>query len=525
MSIEFNDAVSFLEDRTIGGAYTDDQMTVVEEKAAMVGKTVFERNFRNSEPSLVSRDFCSLKTNTPKMPDFSSVTDPKDRTALIGVLQLFLDREQFYEENVLSGGPLHDAKTIESLMVNGFDLNTPNNCGEPLMLTAMRLGHIKTVQLLLNAGADTSPVNDQGRSVIHYALDREIAELLLEAGADPYILVDNGDTLLHLHVECPQMVELWLRTGLNPNAKNAAGTTPLDIALGKNCAWSVELLLAGEATLSEERLARELQRAKEECNDNMLRVLLAFEQDQKGLANTAEKEAIALLNAAISSRKPEVVRQLLESGIDPNSDTFLSRSFWFRSCEETALLLIEAGANPNALNKNGVLPFYEALFYGFNEAAALLLKLGTDLNQIKLPFGTTPLALAITMGAMEIVDLLLDLGTDIDPPKNTLAQSPLTMMLNMCDMEDLSNIARFYRLLALGADPNRRDLMGDTPLTDAIEYGLRRTVLLLLEAGADPCVANRNGNTPLTLAKESGDKHIIWMIERALSKKLRKPVF
>lgn len=514
MSIEFNDAISSLEDRAISGVHTDNQMTAVEEKTAVVGATIFEKE-RHSEHPLTSRDFCSLDTNIPKMSGLLPDPNLDGATAHIGTLELFSDKNSSPQKSVSFTDCLYDIDALKSLIAIGADLNAPDRDGDTPLILAMRWGDIDAIPLLLNAGADVSPIDHWGKAAIHYARDPEVAELLLNAGADPHVLADNGNTLLHVHAEYPQMVELWLRTGLNPDAKDSYGTTPLDIALRKNYAWSAELLLDGGATLSEEQLVQELYDAIERRNGNIVGMLLAFEQDRKGLRDAAEKEAVALLNAAISSRQPKVVKQLLDAGIDPNGDAFLGRSFWYSSCEETALLLIEAGADPNVADKEGILPLHGALWSGFNKAAALLLEKGADPNKADAPFGSTPLIIAIGNEAMEIVDLLLDLGADLNL-REIDGDSPLSRMLWMRNMKDPSDIKRFARMLELGADPNWRVDLERTPLMNAIKYGQKSVIPLLLEAGANPCFGDKDCNTPLSLAERSEDKEIIQMIKDQL---------
>jgi ankyrin repeat protein len=58
-------------------------------------------------------------------------------------------------------------------------------------------------------------------------------------------------------------------------------------------------------------------------------------------------------------------------------------------------------------------------------------------------------------------------------------------------------------LLDQGADINDRDVVGDTPLMEAIWIGVPELVELLIERGADLKVVNGQGKTTLDLALES----------------------
>jgi hypothetical protein len=64
--------------------------------------------------------------------------------------------------------------------------------------------------------------------------------------------------------------------------------------------------------------------------------------------------------------------------------------------------------------------------------------------------------------------------------------------------------ARLIRLLASGADPDRRDQDGRPALLLAVTSGQARAVETLLRGGADPDAATRSGWTPLHEAAETG---------------------
>ena len=68
-------------------------------------------------------------------------------------------------------------------------------------------------------------------------------------------------------------------------------------------------------------------------------------------------------------------------------------------------------------------------------------------------------------------------------------------------------------LLDGGADPNKANENGETPLRQAAEDGHQDVVKLLLDKGADPDKADRDGYTPLQLATEYGHIDIIQLLD------------
>lgn len=66
-----------------------------------------------------------------------------------------------------------------------------------------------------------------------------------------------------------------------------------------------------------------------------------------------------------------------------------------------------------------------------------------------------------------------------------------------------------------GADVNKRDESGNTPLICTCLKGARDLVKLLLDAGADANLPNQRGRTPLHFAAESGNAQIIALLAEA----------
>lgn len=75
------------------------------------------------------------------------------------------------------------------------------------------------------------------------------------------------------------------------------------------------------------------------------------------------------------------------------------------------------------------------------------------------------------------------------------------------------DVRAMHQALAAGADPNRGDDAGYTPLHVAIQERWTEAVALLLENGADPNQGDAHGNVPLwTAVRTSGGDHRILML-------------
>lgn len=267
---------------------------------------------------------------------------------------------------------------------------------------------------------------------------------------------------------------------------------------------------------------------------------------------------------AIGRKDADAVAAALKDGIDPNtaesSGYFVNRTALMHAaaCQfpEGVKLLLEAGANVNASTQKGVgaKAGYTALHgvidgndpveprsdYAVRlQIVKLLLQAGADPNAV---YGadTTPIYSAASAGYVEIVGAMIDAGADPrrSPPgcfsplhgaaqgcHETVARRVLDAGMPV-DAETTDGFTPLmtagYRgcdtlvrlFLERGANPNHRAADGRTPLinaalyaqdtaTDAQHERAWRIVKQLLEAGADPTPRNRKGETALEIASRS----------------------
>ena len=81
-------------------------------------------------------------------------------------------------------------------------------------------------------------------------------------------------------------------------------------------------------------------------------------------------------------------------------------------------LLLRAGANPKAANRDGSTPLWLASINGDAPIIAALLNAGADANE-HLPLGRSPLMVASRTGNVDAMKVLLDHGADVNA-KETL---------------------------------------------------------------------------------------------------------
>ena len=139
-------------------------------------------------------------------------------------------------------------------------------------------------------------------------------------------------------------------------------------------------------------------------------------------------------------------------------------------------LLLEHGADPNKAEEwDKSTPLLEAAFWGHNEVICILLETGADTEQ-RNKWGTAPLINAASQNHIEAVKILLGAKALVDNA-DLDGRSPLWGT----GSELIVKI-----LLDHGADPNKADENGTTPLHRAALRGNGDIIISLIEGGAEP---------------------------------------
>ena len=195
-------------------------------------------------------------------------------------------------------------------------------------------------------------------------------------------------------------------------------------------------------------------------------------------AETADDARLRQLAGQAASYAGEV-RSLLAKGADPNVPDRDGRTAVYGaaaiSAAETMQALLDAGGNPNRRDKDGNTPLH------FASAAPLLI------------------------GAVATIRLLLRAEAD---PGIANGEGRTALHLAASHHEQPEAVGA---LLAHGADANRKDRWGDTPLHAALGptpgwsgSGLPGIVRALLAGGADPRLTNGDGLPALQLFVREG---------------------
>jgi len=182
---------------------------------------------------------------------------------------------------------------------------------------AAKAGHIDAVKQHISNGVELNEKDDVGRTPLHRAANKEVAELLISNGADVNAQDDGGDTPLH-NAKTKELAELLIAKGADVNAQDDGGSTPLHDAAWGGRKEIVELLISNGADMN----------AKSNSGQTPLHwasntffipeevaILIVSKLVSKDAAvNVLDKNGNSPLNIAIIFRAPEIENLLREHG-------------------------------------------------------------------------------------------------------------------------------------------------------------------------------------------------------------------
>ncbi|RYE83810.1 MAG: hypothetical protein EOO65_03335, partial [Methanosarcinales archaeon] len=171
--------------------------------------------------------------------------------------------------------------------------------------------------------------------------------------------------------------------------------------------------------------------------------------------------------------------------------------------------LLHAGANKEAVNKNGTKPLHAACWNGHEACVRVLLEAGAN-KEVAKKGGFTPLHIACQLGHQACVHVLVDAGANKEVTNKDCATP-----LHLACWNGHDPCVR--TLLDAGANMEATQKDSATPLHLACWNGHESCVRTLLSAGANKEAEMKERATPLSIARSKGRASIVRLLEGAVT--------
>ena len=150
-----------------------------------------------------------------------------------------------------------DIEAVRTLLRDGADVNAAQGDGMTALHWAALSGDLKTMNVLLYAGATSEPLTRIGRfTPLHLASSRghgAAVVRLLEAGSRPNLVTETGVQAIHLAAQAgsAEAVKALIDRGADVNARDEThGRTPVVFAVAQNRLEALKVLIAKGADVS-----------------------------------------------------------------------------------------------------------------------------------------------------------------------------------------------------------------------------------------------------------------------------------
>lgn len=389
---------------------------------------------------------------------------------------------------------------------------------------AVKNKNLNIIKILLNNNFDLK----RESYILSYAMensDENIVKYLVENGADMYSYEITAlyQAVLNLN---PKLVEYFLDKGAS--IEKAGGTdvygnimmaaagskfnnsndkSPVDLTLleksAENSAKITEMLIGkADKNIINDSLEGKTPLIIAVGNSYIDTAKILIENGAD--VNAIDFEGWSALSYAVNNGDIEIAKLLLTNKAKIKGELLIAiKSPIVESRINMMKLLIDNKANINYTDENGFNPLNIAIESGDMELTKFLITNGANVNSL-MQDGVSLIGYAIAQNNMDLLQILIENGANVNyTGGDSWANTPLQTASRL----GLDNVVRI--LLTRNADINAVDMNGNTALHTAALNSQLSVVKLLLEKNPSLDIQNKVGNTALHLAVISGNIDIV----------------
>ncbi|KAJ3641462.1 hypothetical protein Zmor_027969 [Zophobas morio] len=348
----------------------------------------------------------------------------------------------FKKETKNASKSLENYKCIVSfLSCSGFDINAPDQHKKIPLARACETGDYEITKILLECGASVNVLDIDNMNMLHY--------------------------VSKLQKRNPDILKLFVEIGIEVNAQDKNGVTPLQLACGHGIYENAKMLL--------------------ECSASI---------------NIVDKDNNNSLHYASQSRQgnPNITKLLIEKDIDVNLQNNNGMTALQVSCQsgnyENSLMLLECDALMNIRDNedNNALHHASKLWEDNRDLLKLLIKKSIHIDA-QNKYGETVLQFACLKGDQEIVEMALEHNASVN-----ISNEGLSNALHYASRSWWNNRDVIKLLIKKGIDVNAQNENGTTALQLACGNGDLEITKMLFEFGACINIVDKQNHTALNYA-------------------------
>ena len=326
----------------------------------------------------------------------------------------------------------------------------------------------------------------------------------MEEGCPIGVKDSNGQSVLHWAVEFDQvdLIDQFVKVGLDVNAENNDGRTPLHSAAANGNLESVRKLLESGGKASMTVVAGNggtpLHEAVAKGHKDVVSVLL----EEGCPIGVKDSDGESVLHWAVEFDQVDLIDQFVKVGLDVNAEDNDGRTPLHSAAAngnlESVRKLLESGgkASMTVVAGNGGTPLHEAVAKGHKDVVSVLLEEGCPIG-VKDSNGQSVLHWAVEFDQVDLIDQFVKVGLDVNAENND-GRTPLHSAAANGNLESVR------KLLESGGKASMTVVAGNggTPLHEAVANGHKDVVSVLLEEGCPIGVKDSNGQSVLHWAVE-----------------------
>ncbi|KAK7074366.1 hypothetical protein SK128_009451 [Halocaridina rubra] len=440
-------------------------------------------------------------------------------------------------------------------------LNIMNKKHQTALHFAALIGHVKILDMYLDAGANIISKDENGFTPLHVAITAGKGNVLQQflkcmekrnLSSILNVTTNTGKTPLHYaaHIGHKELLKMLVDAGADINIKDEDGCTSLHAAVSVEKENFAQSLLKSEESRKENLikfinvtnnvqnthqtiiaqidLDKTLEKFAEaqETFDIIQNIPLSFDHHMGhvelpvhdgGEIISEYKDGYIPLHPAMPERQTQFVRELLNSEKMRKENLLSFLKTTLIGHIEIFKMLIDAGADVNAIDKNGYTPLHVAVAAGKADVVQELLNLERRKNgniyghlSAKTEKHATPLHIAAHLGYVSILKILLNAGADVFS-RDRDGDTPLhiaTAAGKKDIVQELLNLKEYGKEFLVKSIASTNDIQ-KTPLHTAAHFGYIDIFKILLDAGADVSAKDKDGYTPFLVAVAAGKKDIV----------------